>query len=222
MKTVITYTTISDIQISNHNWSSVDPNSDPIPRVLGDWNWNGTDFQYNIYYTTDEGQEGFWQNYGPAGGVGGFNPVADGVNIIADNIASPNTNYFIRQSAAFDGTVNVKWFGAIGDDTNDDTDAIQSALEYISRTDDPDINNQAEYGGGTVFLPKGEYLITDTLIIGQNCRLVGVNNRYHFEYLAYPPPHPSGAGSLIKANFEDLNKWVISSATYEYNTDDPP
>lgn len=214
MKTVITYTTISDIQISNHNWSSVDPNSDPIPRVLGDWNWNGTDFQYNIYYTTDEGQEGFWQNYGPA--VGGFNPVADGVNIIADNIAAPNTNYFIRQSAAFDGTVNVKWFGAIGDDTNDDTDAIQSALEYISRTDDTSPDNEAKYGGGTVILPKGIYKITDTLLVGQNCRLQGVNNRYHFEYLKKPnPPHPSGAGTLIKANF-DSDKWVISSATYKY------
>lgn len=140
------------------------------------------------------------------------------MNIITDATPAPNTNYFIRQSQKFDGILNVFWFGAIGDGLNDDTNAIQSALNFISKTDDPNPSEESWYGGGTVFLPKGVYLISETLFIGQNCRLVGVNNRYHFEYLS----NPDAGGSVIKANFEDINQWVISSATYEYNTSSPP
>ncbi|MDZ4668083.1 MAG: hypothetical protein SGJ00_09375 [bacterium] len=47
--------------------------------------------------------------------------------------------------------------------------------------------------------------------------MIGVNNRYYFEYLHGGSPKPTGAGTLIKANFEDPNKWVISSATYKNN-----
>lgn len=84
------------------------------------------------------------------------------------------------------GFVNAKWFGAIGNGFNDDTVAIQAALDFISRTDDPNPLHESWYGGGSVFLPRGVYLITQTLLISQNCRLLGVNNRYHFEYLSNP------------------------------------
>lgn len=201
MKTEINFTTINGIATSSHNWSSTNPLGISIPRVLGDWSLVSGDYFYNIYYTTDDGLEGFWQNYGPAGGS--FTPVADGVNVITDN--SPSSNYFIRQSANFDGIVNVKWFGAIGNDINDDTDAIQSALDFISTTE-----LTKEKGGGTAFLPKGIYIISSTLLMGQNCRLIGVNNRYHY---VYRDKRLSG-GSVIKANFENINSWVISSASF--------
>lgn len=50
--------------------------------------------------------------------------------------------------------ISVKEFGAKGDGVTDDTVAIQSALDYAMTL-----------GGGTVALPSGEYLISDTLII---------------------------------------------------------
>ncbi|MBC7383578.1 MAG: hypothetical protein H7296_11420 [Bacteroidia bacterium] len=112
----------------------------------------------------------------------------------------------------FDGIVNVKWFGAIGDDSNDDTDAIQSALDFISYT----LNNHAneerrKYGGGTVFLPKGIYKITETIIIGLNCRLIGVNDQLQNFY----SPYFKNGGTVIKSHFTNTNKWLISSAIFK-------
>jgi Pectate lyase superfamily protein len=49
---------------------------------------------------------------------------------------------------------NVKDYGAVGNGTTDDTTAIQSAINAVSNS------------GGVVYLPRGTYKITDTLLIG--------------------------------------------------------
>lgn len=52
---------------------------------------------------------------------------------------------------------NVQWFGAIGDGINDDTEAIQDAI------------NAAEAdGGGTVYLPRGTYLVEGSTSAGSS------------------------------------------------------
>lgn len=62
-----------------------------------------------------------------------------------------------------DGTVNVKQFGAYGDNVHDDVISIQNGIDYI-----------ASIGGGTVFLPKGQYKITQTVNVNDsNIKLVG-------------------------------------------------
>ncbi len=161
------------------------------------------------YYTTDLGQEGFWYEDGTG------SPTDDNTGTVLFNTSG--TNQIFRR--VFDaGFVNAKWFGAKGDGIVDDTSSIQAALEFISKTNDPYADNEASFGGGTVFLPRGVYMVTYTLMIGQNCRLIGVNDRYHFEYLYGTVANPSGAGTLIRANFENANKWVISSATYKIQT----
>lgn len=66
-----------------------------------------------------------------------------------------------------DGAViNVKDYGAVGDNVTDDTAAIQAALDVVTN--------------GTVFIPAGQYKITDTLKVNysnvtfQNCvNLIG-------------------------------------------------
>lgn len=165
------------------------------------------------YYTIDEGQEGFWNVDGTC------DPEDDNTGIILYNTSGGDQKI---KRIYDEGFVNVKWFGAKGDGLTDDTIAIQAALDFISKTTNTSPASQAEFGGGTVLLPKGEYIITETLLIGQNCKLTGVNNRYHFEYLysptPTPTPNPTGAGSLIRANFTNTNQWVISSATYEYDS----
>lgn len=66
-------------------------------------------------------------------------------------------------SDRFADVVNVKDFGAVGDGVADDTAAIQAA-----------INAAQSRGGGTVFLPAGNYLVSATLTVtAGNVRILG-------------------------------------------------
>jgi hypothetical protein len=59
---------------------------------------------------------------------------------------------WVRQDT---GPRNVRWWGARGDDRSDDTAAIQAAVDCVEAA-----------GGGTVFFPPGEYVITDSIRVG--------------------------------------------------------
>ncbi len=61
-----------------------------------------------------------------------------------------------------DTLYNVRDFGAAGDDRQDDTDAIQAALDRAG-----------ENGGGVVYLPRGRYRVTATLEIPPGVTLRG-------------------------------------------------
>ncbi len=52
-----------------------------------------------------------------------------------------------RWLRVFDGPINIKWFGAIGDGQIDDTRAIQNAID-------------STIGGGALIFPNGQYLVT--------------------------------------------------------------
>lgn len=62
---------------------------------------------------------------------------------------------------------DVKYFGACGDLTADDTNAFISALNYVSGL-----------GGGTVFIPSGCYVITQPISIPANVSLIGDSPEY--------------------------------------------
>lgn len=55
-----------------------------------------------------------------------------------------------RWKRAFTGAVNVKWFGATGDGTTDDTAAIQAAFNVV----------KAFTRGGSLYIPRGRYSLT--------------------------------------------------------------
>ncbi len=90
------------------------------------------------------------------GGGGDF--YYDPATAIADNggtyiVPTAGSGNWIR---IFVGDTDVKWFGAKGDGTTNDTSAIQAAISSIS----------SAQGGYVVFFPAGKYVITSTLVIG--------------------------------------------------------
>ena len=61
-------------------------------------------------------------------------------------------------------SVSVKDFGAVGDGVTDDTAAIQAAIDAVQVA-----------GGGTVYVPKGQYKTTDVIRITGKVNLIGAN-----------------------------------------------
>lgn len=59
--------------------------------------------------------------------------------------------------------VSVMDFGAVGDNTNDDTAAIQAAVNAVLAA-----------GGGTVYVPPGSYKVTATITLGASVSIVGL------------------------------------------------
>lgn len=69
-----------------------------------------------------------------------------------------NTGILKNECVYSDGVINVKSFGAIGDGVADDTAALQTAI----------------YNSNTLFIPKGNYKITQSLeISGSNIKIFG-------------------------------------------------
>jgi hypothetical protein len=74
-----------------------------------------------------------------------------------------------RWKRLYSGALNAKWYGAVGDNSTDDTTAIQAALT--------DISNMA---GNELFLPLGVYKITSGLTVApgdDGFTLTGVGRR---------------------------------------------
>ncbi len=63
---------------------------------------------------------------------------------------------------ASSGTIDVRAYGAVGDGRVNSTKAIMAAFEAAR-----------EKGGGTVYLPRGRYLVSERLVIPQGVRLRG-------------------------------------------------
>jgi hypothetical protein len=70
--------------------------------------------------------------------------------------ATPTTSGIVKQTV-----YNVKDYGAVGDDTTDDTTAIQNAITAVSSI------------GGVVFFPVGNYKITSALTLSSNITIQG-------------------------------------------------
>ena len=100
-------------------------------------------------------------------------------------------------------------FGAVGNGTNDDTAAIQSAL-----------SNAATNGGGIVFLPQGNYLINSSLVVPAQTSLVGVWRAptAYSQYLGTTLLAVAGAGSTNGNPFITLqgNNSTLEGVTIYY------
>ncbi len=106
----------------------------------------------SVYYVTDTMQEGHFY-YDAADTVS-----PDNTGLV---LVSTSGNRFKR---IYDGPVNVKWFGAKGDGSVNDTAAIQAAINSLT-------------SGGVVFLPASTYIVSSTLSIPYpNVKIMGSGN----------------------------------------------
>jgi len=98
-------------------------------------------------------------------------------------------------------SVSVKDFGAVGDGVTDDTAAIQAAIDAVQAA-----------GGGTVYVPKGQYKTTDVIRITGKVNLIGANRTNVSAIVA----HHTGAAILsLKGSTGSCVKflWLGTDAT---------
>lgn len=117
--------------------------------------------------------------------------IYDSTLVGSDNQGTNFTGW-VRQ---YSGAVNVKWFGATGDGTTDDTTAIQSAVAITEAL-----------GGGTIYFPIGTYAIASSINIEDDfITLKGDGRRV---------PDKLGGATVIK--------WTgaINSVMFDLNADD--
>lgn len=109
----------------------------------------------DLYYVRDPGQEGLFR----LDTVDSTSPDNTGMTLVA-----ADGKRFKR--IVQDTIVNVTWFGAKGDGTTDDTDAINAAIEAM-----PSIANS--YGGasGVLYFPAGRFITRGGHIIPANKRM---------------------------------------------------
>src|SRR5688500_12633250 len=90
------------------------------------------------------------------------NPITD---IMCDGIIYKKIDGKYYRRILENNEVNVQWFGAKGDGITDDTAAVQLAINFLKSIE-----------GGTVFFPKGKYVITNVDFIGKqysNISIIG-------------------------------------------------
>lgn len=119
------------------------------------------------YYTPGDGGGGifYWDSDTSSPDDGGL--------IIVPNL-SPRTGCWKR---IFQGFVSVKWFGAKGDGKTDDWNAIQNCIDAV-QTRVKTLDTSAAKGQGvgtgfTIYLPTGQYLITETLALADYLTITG-------------------------------------------------
>ena len=99
------------------------------------------------------------------------------------------------------GAVNVKWFGARGAGSTDDSTAIQNAITFVARG----------WGSGQVFLPLATYATASTINIPNFVEIIG-ESKYGTRVL-------SSASVVFKS--DNTDRWEIRSMTIEQSGSSP-
>ncbi|ORL15422.1 glycosyl hydrolase family 28-related protein [Prescottella equi] len=88
--------------------------------------------------------------------------------------------------------VNVRDFGAVGNAVTDDTAAIQAAIDSL-----PEV-------GGTVYIPRGTYLISAAIELRNALRIVGENNSSSVIYQVTPNEHGLAGTDILTLAIHNL------------------
>lgn len=110
----------------------------------------------------------------------------------------------IREKFHFpDARVNVRDFGAHGNGRADDTAAVKAALETIARM-----------GGGTVFFPRGSYLLKDGISVPDNTILLGeARNLVSLDWEVFDQPPAALIDGYRNFSIRDLSLFAANYRT---------
>ena len=114
-----------------------------------------------------------------SGSAGAFNEDAAAVSYDSFGTKSEYTFADMRMPNK-NMLINVKSYGAKGDETTDDTAAFKRALADLGKN-----------GGGTLYIPGGRYIITQALTVPANTRIKGIHDSAH---------HTMTEGSVLMTN----------------------
>jgi len=119
--------------------------------------------------------------------------------------ATPISNYFKRGNVLQGLPYNVTHYGAAGDDTTDDTGAIQAAIDAVSAA-----------GGGTVFLPPGTYKTTATLGIKSGVTIKGAGK--HGTIVKKYGAADAGEPCIAVSGTTAVSWWKVIDIRLEFDT----
>lgn len=141
----------------------------------------------------------------------GHTPIDD--SMVDDVMCIKQNNiYYLR--VLKDDKVNIKWFGAKGDgDVNDngtpDTQAFLDAIDSLSKlffTHSKIENGEKVYlfGGFTLYIPNGKYLLYDTLKLPHNTTLLGESKKgVILHQVVNSDTHPTPRANVTNITGED-------------------
>jgi len=148
-------------------------------------------------------------NEGGRSGMFHYNPSNTTSADDSSMIIRSGSKRYIRQ---YDGYLNVKWFGAVGDGVTDDTYSIQKAIDYLNPSSVHVYKFEtAPKTGGVVFIPKGKYRTTATLWLTNGVVLKGETGQGAYTQFNDPNRVTS---AVIYGDLVDKG-WVIQTQSWE-------
>lgn len=127
--------------------------------------------------------------------------------IITETGSTTATDEFYAQRVNYD-KVNVKWFGATGDGSTDDYQAIIDAVEAIST-----FGSGYYISGPTLFFPNGEYRCSQTLDLKKIVRFEGENSGMLMDVGKSKIKFDEGVNGIVINMHNTINGGIESPAT---------
>lgn len=207
-----TYTTVAG-NVAHANPIILD-SAGRVPAGGEIWLTDGDSYKFALYTSTDVLVATYDNITGNGSGILANLAAPTGSNLVGFSHAETYSQETV--GLALQGFVNVKNapFNAVGDGVADDTAAIQAAIDFLN----PYVYSSPfnyQQGGGTVFLPKGMYRITDTIRLPDYVTLQGQGRSM---WLGADRLNEPADGTIIFANFALTNKIAIDSAGYDTAT----